>query len=405
MKRLLVAAFAVTVAACQSNQPAEHYGFVATLGNDTVSLESVTRSGDKLTSDEVDRFPRVEERHTEITLAPNGGIRHLVMDVTTPSARTSPRERHIVADVTGDSAIMTKRDSVGNMRWAFATGGAPVVAHVPQMYSLYELCFVAARKHFATAAATAGDTFPLRQLYIDREFDRFPLGHAMVRRRQRDTLDVWHDWLSGIGEATVDSAGRLLHYSGAGTTYKVDVTRLSAPPSVAPVAERFAAAEAKGGGVAQLSVGDVARGTIGTDTIVVTYSRPLARGRQLLGGVIPYGEVWRTGANAATQFMTSDPITLAGLKLDAGSYTLWTLPQPTGTQLIVNKQTKQWGTEYNPARDLGRASMASDTARAPVEEFTISIVPADAQHGSLVMEWGPFRWTAPIVARNATHGR
>ncbi len=394
MKRLIVACLAL--AACAQSQPADHYGFVARLGNDTVSLESVTRQGNTLASDEVDRFPRVHSRHTEITLAPDGGIRHLVMDITTPSEPENQRHRHVVADVTNDSVLMTKRDGASNLRWAFATAGAgaPVMAHIPQMYSLYELYFASALARHA--APPSGDTVRMRQFYIDRDFDRFPLHHAVVHLLSNGKAEIWHDWLAGIGEASLDSAGRLQHYSGARTTYKVEVDRLSEPPTIAPVAERFAALEKQGGGVTQLSVRDTARATIGAATITVDYGRPLARGRQLLGGVIPFGDVWRTGANAATQFTTSVPITLAGMSLPAGTYTLWTLPQPSGAQLIVNKQFGQWGTSYDAARDLGRAKMASDSIRAPVERFTISIVPTNAQHGTLAMEWGSFRWTAPI---------
>jgi hypothetical protein len=65
--------------------------------------------------------------------------------------------------------------------------------------------------------------------------------------------------------------------------------------------------------------------------------------------------------------------------------------------LIVNKQTGQWGTSYNGKFDLGKAVMGSAAAASPVEKFTISIVSTDAHHGTLVMEWGTFRWTAPIV--------
>jgi DUF2911 family protein len=394
----------IGIAGCAQQGPAERYGFVALLGNDTVSLESVTRTGNTLTSDEVDRFPLVEERHTEVTLAPNGGVQHLVMDITTPSAPEEIRNRHVVADVTSDSVIMTKRDTA-DKRWAFATHGATVVAHVPQMYSLYELYFAAARKRFAASPSNPGDTVPLRQFYIDRQFDRFPLGHATLRRLHGDTEQVWHDWLAGIGAATVDSAGRLQHYSGAGTTYKVEVTRLSAPLNVAPVAAQFAALETKNGAARELSMRDVVHDSIGPAEVTVDYGRSLARGRQLLGGVVPYGEVWRTGANAATQFTTTAPITLAGLNLPAGTYTLWTLPKPGDVELIVNKQFGQWGTEYNPARDLGRARMTTDSASAPVEQFTISIVPKNAQSGTLAMAWGPFRWTAPIVVQSPPRHR
>jgi hypothetical protein len=120
------------------------------------------------------------------------------------------------------------------------------------------------------------------------------------------------------------------------------------------------------------------------------------RGRKLPGDVLPYDRVWRTGANAATQFTTSASIKLAGLQVPAGTYTLWTVPHTDGVELIVNRQTGQWGTEYNASRNLGVARITTQALTAPVEEFTISIIPADSRHGTLVMEWGSFRWTAPI---------
>ncbi|MEP6730121.1 MAG: DUF2911 domain-containing protein, partial [bacterium] len=150
---------------------------------------------------------------------------------------------------------------------------------------------------------------------------------------------------------------------------------------------------------AQLSVRDTARANIGSAAFTVDYGRPLARGRVLVGNILPYDHVWRTGANAATQFSTSAPITLAGLNLPKGSFTLWTVPREKGTDIVVNKQTGQWGTEYDDKFDLGMAHMATESPAAPVEKFTISIVPGDARHGTLVMEWGTFRWTAPIVVR------
>jgi hypothetical protein len=146
-------------------------------------------------------------------------------------------------------------------------------------------------------------------------------------------------------------------------------------------------------------VRDTTRATVGGAAFSVDYGRPLLRGRTLLGDVISYDRVWRTGANAATQFTTSTPITLAGLTLPAGSYTLWTVPHRTGVDLIVNKQTGQWGTEYSRAQDLGTAPMKAESVNPPVEKFTISIEPRDARHATLAMAWGTFRWTAPIVVQ------
>lgn len=396
MRRLLLVLCAL--AACTESRPAEHYAFVTRLGNDTICLENVLRRGNELTIDAVDRFPRVHERHAEVTLAPNGGLRRLVMDITTPSEPSNQRARRVVVDVTADSVLMTKRDSTAYKRWAFAHGPEPVVAHVPQLYSMYELYFDAALAQPSVGTTPAADTIRLRQVYLDREFDRFPLGHATVRRLPANKAEVWHDWLSGVGQATLDSNHRLLSYSGARTTYKVDVTRLSEPVDIQGIGARFAALESKNGAVKQLSVRDTARATIGSATFAVDYGRPLARGRTLLGDVIPFDYVWRTGANAATQFSTSAPITLAGIAMPAGTYTLWTVPRANGTaEIIVNKQFGQWGTEYDKARDLGTARLRTEQTKAPVEEFTIGIEGQDAKHATLSIEWGSFRWTAPII--------
>jgi len=135
---------------------------------------------------------------------------------------------------------------------------------------------------------------------------------------------------------------------------------------------------------------------IGNAIFTIDYGRPLMRGRKLLGDVLPYDRVWRTGANAATQFTTSIPIKLAGIKVPAGTYTLWTVPHASGVDLIVNKQSGQWGTEYNALRNLGIAKITTQALPVPVEEFTISIVSGDTHHGTLIMEWATFRWTAPI---------
>jgi hypothetical protein len=213
-----------------------------------------------------------------------------------------------------------------------------------------------------------------------------------------NTAELHHDWLAGYGDATFDSLYRMLTYSGARSTYKVQVRRVTTPPDVEAIGKRFAALETSNGGMKQLSVRDTARATIGAASLSVDYGRPLARGRVLLGAVMPFDEVWRTGANAATQLTTSAPITLAGIHMPAGTYTLWTVPRKDGhADLIVNKQFGQWGTEYHEQMNLGKERLSVDTTTSPMEKFTVSIVPAGARKGTLVMEWGTFRWSAPVV--------
>ena len=306
------------------------------------------------------------------------------------------RDRKVVADVAGNKVHLSKTDSTGTVNRDFPTGGSIVVAHVPQMYSLYELYFAAALKQAAASKLAAGSPVQMRQFYIDREFDRFPLGQATVNPLDSGRMEITHDWLAGTGEAMMDSAGNMLSYSGARTTYDVQVKRLATPPDVKDIADRFETKETQGGQVKSLSVRDTTRAQIGNSVFTVDYGRPLLRGRTLLGDVIPYDRVWRTGANAATQFTTSAPIKLAGMQVPAGTYTLFTAPHTNGVDLIVNKQTGQWGTEYNGSLNLGKVRINSEVATPAVEEFTISIIPVDNRHGTLVLEWGSFRWIAPI---------
>jgi DUF2911 family protein len=386
--------------ACNAAAPAERYGFVAVLGNDTVSVERVTRSPTRLVTDGVDRWPFVRRRHTEFELAADGRIERMVMDVRTPNGKTpAERGRRVTATFSNDRVKVSVRDSAGTRDTSFATGGAITVPHVSMMYSVIELEIAAALRQAAAKGLAAGDSVLFRQFYPDRDVGpSFTLHRGFVHPEAGGKVELRHDWLSGTGDVTVDSSGRMLTYSGMRSTYKVDVVRTATLPDVEAIGDRMAAAEASTG-PSQLSVRDTTRATIGAASFTVDYGRPLARGRTLLGNVISYDRVWRTGANAATQFTTSAPITLAGLSLPAGTYTLWTVPHAGRVDLIVNKQTGQWGTEYRRAQDLGTAPMKSDSVSTPVEKFTIAIEPNDASHGTLAMAWGTFRWTAPIVVR------
>jgi len=391
MKRLVIGVLAI--AACKPSQPAENYGFVTTLGRDTISVENVTRRGNEMTSDEVDRFPRVRRRHTVVTLNDDGTIRKLITDIHTPSEPENRRELKVDVSVSGKQVRVSKKDGTGTTNLSFTGGDAPAMAHIAQMYSLYEQYFMAAKKR----AQPGEDTVKFRQFYIDREFNRFPLHRATVVLHSGNKAEIRHDWLSGTGDATLDSAGRLLAYNGSRTTYDVRVTRVDSVPDLKSIGERYAAIEAKNGPVKPLSVRDTTRAAIGPATFMVDYGRPLARGRELLGNVIRYNSVWRTGANAATQFSTSAPVTIGTLKVRAGIYTLWSVARENGSaELIVNKQTGQWGTDYNSGLNLGRLSLKTEKTPSAVEEFTISIKPIDARHGTLVLEWGTFRWSAPI---------
>jgi hypothetical protein len=131
-------------------------------------------------------------------------------------------------------------------------------------------------------------------------------------------------------------------------------------------------------------------------TILIDYGRPFKRGRTIFDSLVPYDKVWRTGANAATTLVTDKPLMLGSLMMPAGKYTLYTLPAATGWKLIVNKQTGQWGTEYDPSQDLGRADMQVETLTTPVEQFTITIE-SSGDMGVLRLAWDRTAATIPIM--------
>ena len=113
------------------------------------------------------------------------------------------------------------------------------------------------------------------------------------------------------------------------------------------------------------------------------------------GGLVPYGIVWRTGANDATHFTTDRTLQFAdGSKVPPGTYTLWTIPDANRATLVINRQTKQWGTLYDPAQDLVRIPVQfGELAGSALERFTISIEPG-AAGGMLSFAWDTRRITA-----------
>jgi hypothetical protein len=121
--------------------------------------------------------------------------------------------------------------------------------------------------------------------------------------------------------------------------------------------------------------------------ITIDYSRPFAKGRKIMGGLVPYGQVWRTGANSATSFVTDTDLVIGGTNVPAGKYTLYTLPGEMAWKLIINKETGQWGTKYDQAQDLARIDMVANKLNSPVEQFTISFEKTGGDSAKLKLEW------------------
>jgi Protein of unknown function (DUF2911) len=125
----------------------------------------------------------------------------------------------------------------------------------------------------------------------------------------------------------------------------------------------------------------------GGHTVTIDYSRPSMRSRKIFGGLVPYDQVWRTGANAATSLKTDVDLDIGGTTVPKGSYTLYTLPGMNSWKLIINKQTGQWGTEYNQGQDLARVDMKITQRPSGLELFTISFDKTGANSATLKLEW------------------
>jgi hypothetical protein len=191
-----------------------------------------------------------------------------------------------------------------------------------------------------------------------------------------------------------DANNRLMLVDGGMTTNKIIATREAENTMDVPAMARAM----KPTGV--MSGRDVARGAFGAGGIVlVDYGRPMVRERSVWGGaLVPFDSVWRAGANDATHLFTTRVLTFGQLTVPPGSYTLWIQHTRSGTFLIVNKQTGQWGTVYDPAQDVGRVTMQMAPAPTHVEEMTVTVRSMGGNRGAIDFAWGPSIATATFTA-------
>src|SRR5712675_1847523 len=137
--------------------------------------------------------------------------------------------------------------------------------------------------------------------------------------------------------------------------------------------------------------------TIAGNPINIEYYAPSMHGRKVTGGLVPFGVVWCTGANWATKITTQANLEMGGLKVPAGSYSIWTLPNQNEWTLIINKQTGQFHLNYDSSRDFGRTKMDLKKLAAPVETFTIELRSAADNKGTLALLWETTEASIPFT--------
>lgn len=143
--------------------------------------------------------------------------------------------------------------------------------------------------------------------------------------------------------------------------------------------------------------------------VTITYGRPFTKdprsgeARKIWGGLVPYGKVWRTGADEATTLITQKPLVFGDLTVPAGAYTLWTLPAEDGSaKLIINKKIGQWGVgpgAYDEKEDLARIDLKKDALEKPADQFTMAVAKNSAGGGMIKLMWEDTQYSAAFTVQ------
>lgn len=142
----------------------------------------------------------------------------------------------------------------------------------------------------------------------------------------------------------------------------------------------------------------VVKQEFGIGSIEITYSRPAAKGRKIYGDLVPYGKIWRTGANAATLIKFSDAVELMGKKIDTGTYALYTIPGQDYWEIILNKGISNWGAfEYKETDDVLRFKAEPQKMKTKLESFTIQFANVMPQNCDLQLMWEKTIVTIPVT--------
>jgi hypothetical protein len=360
-------------------------GFVVKLGQDTTSIERYTRSASRLEVNQVGRSPRVLKRRFVYDLD-KGNVSKFSMVVTPPGSE-APTQTITGTFPASDSSRM-KIETPGRPAQSVAVKLPPstLVITNSSPWAQYE---------GAIKKLMSGKSDSLRgSVYFVGGTDVYWLS---LRKQGPDAVAIMNE-RGDHYQARVDKSGKILSVTPLGGTQQVSVERVDKLDLEALTAG-FAAREKAGAPMGTLSPRDSVKATAAGASIWIDYSRPSKRGRVIFGNVVPYGEVWRTGANAATQFKTDKSLDFGGTIIPAGFYTIWTVPSASGWKLIFNSETGQSGTAHKAEKDIATIDMKVDGLSEAVERFTISVDPS-ADGGVLRLDWDQTRASAAFRVVN-----
>ena len=368
----------LALSASPSLLAAQQATFIYRLGKDTVAIDQYTHQGNRIAGTMAQRAgAAVTVVRYEMTYGRDG------LPVSAKIARSQPdgspvpnQPTEVRFTVSGDSIVRetVRPDSV--QRAAFGVRGA-MIAFPIYVYGPTEILATVRKSRSADSVPTLGMAGAPGFIGLE------PAGGDTLRLRGAPYPM----------RLLFDANNRLMLVDGGMTTNKVIATREAGNIDVLAMARAMKP-------TGMMSGRDVARGAFGAGGIVlVDYGRPMVRERSVWGGaLVPFDSVWRAGANDATHLFTTRVLTFGQLTVPPGSYTLWIQHTRTGTFLIVNRQTGQWGTVYDPAQDVGRVAMQMAPAPNHVEEMTVTVRNMGGNRGAIDFAWGNSVATATFTA-------
>lgn len=344
-------------------------------------MESYTRTADRLRGELVLREPRTATRSYTAHLRPDGSVARLEVHLHTIGADPPLAPYTFDLDFLGDT-VRSRYTREAESDTTFVTGGAGAVPTLRYSFALHQLAIERARRgdvgRVALAPVGARETTTMEVA---------PLGGDSVRVVTGD----------GPGTVWLDAGGRIVRFDGSGSTVKVTAERVAAA-DVAQFAAEFARHDMAGSGIGALSPRDSVTARIGPAEVSVAYGRPARRDRQVLGLLVPWNGVWRTGANLITRLSSDRELRVGERWFPAGSYGLFTVPTPEGWTLVVNRRVGVSGTQYDPALDVARIPMTFTTGHPEVERFTIRL-DSQGESGTLHLAWDDWEAAVPLRAR------
>jgi hypothetical protein len=356
---------------------ADSAAFVIRLGKDTVAVERYVRTADRLVVEAVQRSPVTTLHRFEYTLSPEGRVTAAELTTRRPGESEPGMRRSFRFE--GDSAVVETTSEGSASRTQSVAAPAAIPMGGP-FYTPYQL---------AVMHAVAGGT-PKTEvaLLAGTNVVRIP-----VERVGTDSVTLTNQFGEPM-RAHIDAQGRLLHLHTPAFTTLERVASLD----LDGLAAEFARRDENGRGLGMLSPRHTTRTGLDGANLWLDYSRPAMRGRPIWGALVPFGAVWRTGANDAAHFATDRIVQLGELTLEPGTYTLFLQPAAERWTLIVNRQTGISGLERDAAQDVGSTALTTETLTQPAELFTIEIRGSGAD-ARLAFAWDRTRASVPLAVR------